>query len=285
MKIASSLIRLARLPWLPFVLVLGLFLFSGPFDGLAFGQEEGAEQQQEANIVWHIITSAGPVFGPILLIVSVCLAALCVMLFMDLRTSQAVPDGFVDEFTDIVNKRRFKEAFEMAREDPSMLGRVLTAGMSRLQYGLDDAREAAHNMLDSLRSDKDQKNNYTAVIGSLGPMIGLVGTVFGMILAFKELSYGASAETGRLAEGISHALVITLLGIGIALPAIFFNALFRNRITRVGMNVSHIADDLLTQMYHNSKRPGAPGGAAAPAPAAAGPPGGGAAPAGPPPRG
>ena len=55
----------------------------------------------------------------------------------------------MDEFTDTVNKRKFKEAFDMARNDPSFLGRVLTAGMSRLQYGLEDAREAAMNTLES----------------------------------------------------------------------------------------------------------------------------------------
>ena len=151
MNVASPLVRFARSPWFPFLLIVAVVLFAGPFHSVAFAQEggEAAEPQQQANIVWHIITSAGWVFGPLLLIVSVCLAAICVMLFMDLRTGQAVPDGFVDEFTDTVNKRRFKEAFEMAREDPSMLGRVLTAGMSRLQYGLEDAREASHNMLEA----------------------------------------------------------------------------------------------------------------------------------------
>ena len=69
--------------------------------------------------------------------------ALVVLLALDLRMSSAIPPGFVDEFTDTVNKRKFKEAFDMARNDPSYLGQVLTAGMSRLQYGLEDAREAA----------------------------------------------------------------------------------------------------------------------------------------------
>jgi biopolymer transport protein ExbB len=157
----------------------------------------------------------------------------------------------------------------MARNDPSFLGRVLTAGMSRLQYGLEDAREAAMNTLEAIKSDKEQKNNYTAVIASLGPMLGLVGTVYGMIKSFMVL--GASESTpnaSALAEGISHALVITLIGIGISIPAIFFNAFFRNRITRVTMDVGHIADDLLTQMYHNSKKPAPPGGSAPPAGAA-----------------
>ncbi len=222
------------------------------------------------NLIVHIIDSAGWIFGPIMLIVSVGLTALCVLLTLDLRLSVAIPPGFVDEFTDTVNKRKFKEAFEMTRNDTSYLARVLTAGMSRLQYGLEDAREAAANALEGIRSEKEQKNAYTAVIGTLGPLLGLVGTVFGMIIAFMELAYSEAQPSPKLlSKGISHALVVTLLGVGVSVPAIFFNAFFRNRIVRMSMDTGHIADDLLTQMYHNSKKAGPPGaGTTTQAPAA-----------------
>src|SRR3954471_15217264 len=101
-------------------------------------------------------------------------------------------------------------------------------------------------------------------IGTLGPLLGLVGTVFGMIEAFMELSTGETPRPEKLASGISHALVVTLLGIALSVPAIFCHALFRNRLIRITMDTSNIADDLLTQMYHNSKRPGAPGMPGAP---------------------
>jgi biopolymer transport protein ExbB len=219
------------------------------------------------NIFIHIIKSVG-IFWLVLLPTSLWLVALVVLLTLDLRGGAAIPTGFVDEFTDIVNKRKFKEAFDMAKADPSFLGRVLTAGMGRLQYGLEDAREAALNTLESIKSDKDQKNNYTAVIATLGPLLGLVGTVFGMIMAFMELATG-DAKPAKLADGISHALSVTLVGVAIAVPAIAMNTFFRNRITQVSLDVSHVADDLLTQMYHNSKKPavaGAPVAATAPTP-------------------
>jgi len=224
---------------------------------VAHAEEAGAgggEQQGGGNLVMFMITALGWVFGPLLLAVSVAMLALIVLLALDLRMSSAIPPGFVDEFTDTVNKRKFKEAFDMARNDPSFLGQVLTAGMSRLQYGLEDAREAAMNTLESIKSDKEQKNNYTAVIATLGPMFGLVGTVYGMIKAFSVLATATQVNPSKLADGISHALVVTLFGVGMSVPAIFFNAFYRNRITRVCMDVGHIADDLLTQMYHNSKK-------------------------------
>jgi biopolymer transport protein ExbB len=211
------------------------------------------------GFILHFLDSLGWVFGPLLGLVSICLFAFVVLLMLDLRMSVIIPPGFVEEFTDTVNKRQFKQAFDLARNDSSFLGRVLTAGMSRLQYGLEDAREASQNMLDSIKSSKEQLNSYLSVIGTLGPLLGLVGTVFGMILAFMSMGKGGPINASELAKGISHALCVTLAGVGLAVPAIFFNAFFKNRITHVAMDCGNIADDLLTQMYHNSKpRAGTP---------------------------
>ena len=251
-----------------FFAALALFVIAS-FAGVARAADEsGGGGKSDEPLVLFMIKALGWIFGPLLLAVSVSLIALVVLLILDLRMSAAIPPGFVDEFTDTVNKRKFKEAFDMARNDPSFLGQVLTAGMSRLQYGLEDAREAAMNTLESIKSDKEQKNNYNAVIATLGPMFGLVGTVYGMIQSFSVLATATQVNPAKLADGISHALVVTLFGVGISVPAIFFNAFFKNRITRVCMDVGHIADDLLTQMYHNSKKP-----AAGPAPGASGNPG------------
>ncbi len=227
--------------------------------------ESAPASRADESLFLHILRSAGWFFGPLLGFLSFALVALIIMLALDLRLGVAIPPGFVEAFTDTVNKRKFKEAFDLARNDPSFLGKVLTGGMSRLQYGIEDARDAALNMVESLKSSKEQLNNYTAVISSLGPLVGLVGTVFGMIQSFKELAKGNKVEASRLAEGISQALVITMLGIGIAIPGLFFNAFFRNRITRISMDTANIADDLLTQMYHNSKKPAVAVGVAAPA--------------------
>lgn len=245
--------------WLLLVLACTTVVWLGP-TAFAAAQdpsvETGLEQGAEPSFLVHFLKSIGWVFGTIFFVLSISLVALIVMLSLDLRLGVAIPPGFVEQFTDTVNKRKFKEAFEMARADRSFLGRVMTNGMARLQYGIEDARDAAFNTVASLRSQKEQLINYIAVISSLGPYIGLVGTVFGMILSFKELARpGARVEAQRLADGISHALVVTMVGIGMAVPGLFFTVYFRNRVTRISMDTENLADDLLTQMYHNSKRP------------------------------
>jgi biopolymer transport protein ExbB len=216
-----------------------------------------ADRPRPDNIMVHIAKSVGPLFGGLLVLISIGLVTVVVLLFMDLRMGSAIPPYFVEEFTDTVNKRQFKQAFELSRNESSFIGRVLTAGMGRLQYGIEDSRESAFNMCESIKAGKDQLIAYLATIGTLGPMIGLVGTVYGMIQSFRVLAEpGKQADPARLADGISHALAVTLLGIGLSVPAIFFHAFFRNRLIRISMDVANIADDLLTQMYHNSKKPG-----------------------------
>ncbi len=247
--------------------VLFLFAAVDSWTPKASAQDNGAEEEGKAaptpaaapaksnNIFMHLIKSVGPFFGLILLIVSIALVTLVVLLSMELRMASAIPPAFVEDFTDTVNKRRFKEAYEMSKEDSSFVARVLTAGMSRLQYGIEDAREASFSMLESVRSGKEQLIVYLATIGTLGPLLGLVGTVYGMILAFMELSSGSQINAQQLADDISHALVITLLGIALSVPAILCHAFFKNRLTSLTHDAGTVADDLLTQMYYNSKKP------------------------------
>ncbi len=219
------------------------------------GDQAAPPQQpvQKDNMFIHMLKSVGPVMGIILGLLSISLVALVVLLAMDVRMGDSVPPAFVEEFTEIVNKRKFKEAYELAKNDSSFLARVLSAGMARLQYGIEDARENAMNTVESIKAGKEQLTTYLATIGSLGPLFGLVGTVYSMVGAFREMATDPNIKPAVMAGILSHGLVVTMLGIGLAVPAIFCHAFFRNRITRITMETASVADDLLTQMYHNSK--------------------------------
>ena len=225
-------------------------------EGEELKAEEGAKQEKgKVNPVVHFFASIGWVFGMMFAAISIGMVALIIILVLDLRLGEAVPPAFVEEFTEMVNKRQFKQAYDLCKSETSYIGRVLTAGMGRLQYGIEDARESMHAMSESVRTSKDSWNSYLGVIGTLGPLLGLVGTVSGMIGAFRKLGESTKApEASELAGEISHALVVTLVGVGVAVPAIFFFTVFKNRLTGLAVNTMNLADDLLTQMYHNSKK-------------------------------
>ena len=111
-------------------------------------------------------------------------------------------------------------------------------------------------MIESAKNRKDGLLGYMAVLGTLGPLIGLVGTVSGMIDTFSELgSATSSPNVGRLANGISHALNATLIGIFLSVLAIPVYTFFKNRLSRIVIDASLLADDLLTQTFYNSRKP------------------------------
>ena len=268
-----------------FSVLLGVFVFgmiatvTVMTPSTAYAQEDEkpdakpAEKRQSGpfDAILHFFRSIGIVFGLMFLVISIGMVALIIILALDLRLGESVPPTFVEEFTDMVNKRQFKQAYEMCRNDSSFIGRVLTAGMGRLQYGIEDAREATFAMVDSVRSSKDSWISYLGIIGTLGPLLGLVGTVSGMIGAFRQLGESEGAPNAQaLAGEISHALVVTLVGVAVAVPAIFFFTYFKNRLTSISVNTANLADDLLTQMYHNSKKAAAPAPGSAERPASTG---------------
>jgi biopolymer transport protein ExbB len=252
----------------------------------ARGQEEEVKKEEApkktearelgfGEKIGHFLTSVGPLFGLMFVLISIFMLALFIIQIIDLRLGEAVPPAFVEEFTELVNKRKFKEAYELCRNDSSYIGRILTAGMGRLQYGIEDAREAMLAMADAVRSSKDAWISYFGMMGTIGPLLGLVGTVWGMMGAFLALGTSEGPPNpSTLAKEISHALAVTLAGVFLAVPAILCFTFFKNRLSNIAVNTVNLADDLLTQMYHNSKKAsgvsaaGAAAVAAAPAEAA-----------------
>lgn len=245
--------------------VLGLFMLA---TSQASAQEEppppvekkdeapAAPSDEKINPIQHFFESIGLVFGIIFAAISIGMVALIIVLAMDLRMGEAVSPTFVDDFTTMVNKRQFKQAYELCKNDTSFLARILTSGMARLQYGIEDARESMMSMVDTVKASKEGLISYLATIGTLGPLLGLVGTVSGMIGAFRKLGEAKdkAPNAADLAGEISHALVVTLVGVAVAVPAIFFYSFFKNRLTKISMDTTNLADDLLTQMYHNSRK-------------------------------
>jgi biopolymer transport protein ExbB len=221
-----------------------------------------AEKPQDENpMLTFLFTS---VTGIVLIVVYFAFVALLVWLAMDLRAATIMPAELVEALEDALNKRKWKEAFGIVQADNSLLGRVLTAGMTRMQHGLEEARDAAGAMWDSLKARKEHVLAYVAIIGTLGPLIGLVGTVSGMIRSFGELGRGGTPDPAKLAEGISHALNATLVGIFLSCMAIPAFSFFKNRLSRVTNDASLLVDDLLTQMYHSSRKAGGDGPPAPP---------------------
>jgi biopolymer transport protein ExbB len=175
----------------------------------------------------------------------------------------------VRETRELLDQRRFGDAYNRLATDRSLFARVLAAGVQKLPAGLAPARRAMEMANEDATMEMEHRTTYLATVGTLGPMIGLVGTVYGMIKAFRVIATrGAAPQASLLAEGISTALFATLEGIAISIPAIYFYALFRNRIARMSLEAEKAAEPLL-ERFAPGVKPESP--AASPPPGPAGP--------------
>src|SRR5262249_35753883 len=117
---------------------------------------EKKTEKEEEPLVSHFLKSIGIWFGSLFLVLSIGTVMLVVFLLMDLRMGDAVSPAFVEDFTNMVNRKQFKQAYDLCKTDTSFLAQVMTAGMGRLQYGIEDAREAMFNQVDTVKASKEQ---------------------------------------------------------------------------------------------------------------------------------
>jgi biopolymer transport protein ExbB len=136
----------------------------------------------------------------------------------------------------------------MAKNDESFLGQVLSAGLAKLSSGYDQAIEAMQEVGEEENMKLDHRLSYMALIGTISPMVGLFGTVHGMITSFSVIALSESTpKASDLAEGISTALFTTLLGLFIAIPAIAAYNILRNRISRLVLEVGILSEGLMSR--------------------------------------
>ena len=220
----------------------------------AGGGEGSAAPAKKTALRW-VIEASGPI-GLFLLCLSVYFTALVVKLFMELRVSEAVPALLVEKLENAIKERKFQEAYDACRDNDSFLARLVRVGVAALPNGRADAKEAMADTQSEIVTNMEARISYLAIIGTLGPMIGLVGTIIGMIQSFQEiaLSVGQQPKPEKVAEGISTALFITLEGVSLSVPAIFFFAFFRNRIAQMSMESAKVADRTISALLAAAKQ-------------------------------
>lgn len=210
-----------------------------------------------------IANGLGIVWGPVFLILSFIMVAVLVMNVLQLRRDSLLPASFIEVFEQKLQTKDYQGAYDTARADESFVARVLAAGLGRLNRGYEEAIEGMQEVGEEETMAMDHKIGYLALIGSVAPMVGLLGTVAGMISSFSLIASSESPPKPKeLAEGISTALVTTLFGLGVAIPAMIAYSLLRNRMNRVVLEVGIVSEGLMSRF---NKKPGGAAPGAAPA--------------------
>ncbi len=183
---------------------------------------------------------AGGTIGYIITGLSFLMVALIVEHLISLRMNALIPPGLADSIHHHLTLRHFEEARQQCQFHPSFLAYVLAAGLRETDLGYQSVEKALEDAAVEQSARLYRKIEYLSVIGTIAPMLGLLGTVWGMILAFMEFEQKANPQVSELAPGIYKALVTTLQGLCVAIPALAAFAHFRNRIDQL------VADGSLT---------------------------------------
>lgn len=206
-----------------------------------------------------------------LILLSVVTVALAIHYVIVLRRGAQAPPGLAQALATAGRRGRVRDILAITREDDTMLGQAAFAGVSQLGAGRDTARAAIDEAVEERATRLFRKIEYLNVIGNVSPMIGLLGTVLGMIRAFGRIysAGGGMPDAGKLAGDISGALVTTFWGILIAIPALTAFALFRNRIDAFAAECVKLCDNLVSLVSEEPPPPAVgPEASAAQAPAA-----------------
>ncbi len=229
---------------------------AGAGDAGAAGDASGdsVEGTPPSLLTWAY-KALGLGYSAIFLLISFTLVALIVMNILTARRENVVPTGLVEGFEAHLNEKRYQEAYDLAKNDESFLGKVLSAGLAKLSVGYPQAIEAMQEVGEEESMKLEHRLSYVGLIGSLAPMVGLFGTVHGMIKSFSVIANSSTTpKPAELASGISTALFTTLIGLAIAIPAIAVFGILKNRIAQLVLEVGILSEGLMGRFQNVGKK-------------------------------
>ncbi len=215
-------------------LLIAVFIFSVAVAPALADPGAGAAGAKEAggHTVLEMIMEGGPLIMTIwvaILATSITMVTLVIQNYILLRKDKVAPPALVKSLAQTLQAGNYQEAWEICNANNNYLANVLKTGLERVGRGKDAVEgalaEAGLREAQLVRT----RNSYLSVIGVVAPMIGLLGTVIGMMGAFSTLGQSGIADTRKLATSIGEVLLATASGLFIAIPAFIFYYIFRNK--------------------------------------------------------
>ena len=196
--------------------------------------------------MWGLVQKGGPLMVPLGL-ASVLALALALERFIALNKERVLPAGFIAGLTDAWNEDSSgAQAVEYCDESDCAAGQIFKAGVTRAKLG-PEAVEKAIEDVGSREADKLKRSlRPLSIIAGISPLLGLLGTVYGMIDAFGEVSSGhGTTQTALLATGIYEALVTTAAGLTIAIPVLLLYQFLQGRVDKLIDEIDEAGSDFV----------------------------------------
>lgn len=159
-----------------------------------------------------------------------------------------LPAGVVEEVKKLLTDGKYREAMDLTEREQSFFSHVLHAALREAGHGFAVMARSLEQTAEELTTDRLRRIEYLNVLGQVSPMIGLFGTVYGMILAFQAIVVaGGNADPVLLAGGIGTALTTTFWGLVVAIPALAGYAIVRNKIDALTAEATLLAEEMIGQ--------------------------------------
>ncbi len=203
-------------------------------------------------VLWDLIKAGGWI-GVVLLILSLIACTLVIEFCILLRRSVLFPIAFVEEIRRQVELGKVRQAYTLCENNSSLLAQVLRKGLAEYQGEWPPVEKVLEDSINEETASLYRRSDYLSMIGNIAPMLGLLGTVIGMVLAFGDLA--ASDGLGRnLAQGIYFALITTVDGLLVAIPSLVAYSLINNRIAQMIAELTAEIDRIFRPLKHPGSR-------------------------------
>lgn len=220
--------------------------------GTIMPAEEGtaAQTSKYSGSFWSVVVGSGPL-GVLLWILLFGSGGAGVYFVVDcaitVRAKRIMPQVLIDNVTEAMTEGDVLKALEKCENEPGPMANILIAGFSHVEEGFEIIQEAIATAADFETEKIMQRLTWISVMSNIAPMLGLLGTVQGMIGAFANISAGAP-DVGILAMNIAQALYTTAAGLSIAIPCVTCYYTFRNTASRIILKMEAMTIELIKDL-------------------------------------
>lgn len=228
-----------------FLALVSLLVFALPVLAQAEPAPDSEPGAEVKYFDFFVVKGGKIAFG--LIALSIVTIALTIEHCLSIRRAAIVPTEAAEHTKALIAEKKYLEAIKFTAEDPSMIGYVLNACLIEAANGYVAMERALEESLEDRAARLFRKIEYVNIIGNVAPMIGLLGTVTGMILLFAEIHAADTFPGARIvADRIAIALITTFWGLAVAIPALSIYAVFRNRIDVLTAECALAAEHILS---------------------------------------
>ena len=190
--------------------------------------------------MWEIVRAGGPFMWPII-ICSIAAVGILLERLWTLQRKRVLPQDLIKKVTDLADRNQVNPKVIEALEKNSPLGRILAAALANRHRGREIMMERIEDTGRHVVHELERFLNSLGTIASISPLLGLLGTVTGIIRAFNAVMLGGMGDPRMLAGGISEALITTAGGLAVAIPSFIAYRYLRGKVERIVIDMEKIA--------------------------------------------